>query len=155
MASLSLGNVPDDPVPDLEPFDIKATLRRMDEIRAGLRAAAAAEGRPILEVPSLPPMTEQEKAAEGELLAHLRSHFKGRHSPAKRSSLRSGARAIRLNWIASATASTLPPDAGRRYQCAASAAPRCSDSAGFIAAVLRHCPIVRLRRSTGRMEQRC
>lgn len=77
MASLSLGNVPDHPVPDLEPFDIKATLRRMDEIRAGLRAAAAAEGRPILEVPPLPPMTEQEKAAERELLARLRSQFKG------------------------------------------------------------------------------
>jgi plasmid stability protein len=60
-----------------EPFAIKATLRRMDEIRAGLRAAAAAEGRPILEVPPLPPMTEQEKAAERELLARLRSQFKG------------------------------------------------------------------------------
>jgi fructose-1,6-bisphosphatase/inositol monophosphatase family enzyme len=77
MASLSLGNVPDHPVPDLEPFDIKATLRRMEEIRAGLRAAAAAEGRPILEVPPLPPMTEQEQAAERELLARLRSQFKG------------------------------------------------------------------------------
>lgn len=77
MASLSLGNVPDNPVPDLEPFDIKATLRRMDEIRAGLRAAAAAEGRAILEVPPLPPMTGQEKAAERELLARLRSQFKG------------------------------------------------------------------------------
>jgi hypothetical protein len=77
MASLSLGNVPDDQVPDLEPFDIKATLQRMVEIRDGLRAAAAAEGRPILEVPTLPPMTEQEKAAERELLARLRSQFKG------------------------------------------------------------------------------
>ncbi|MCS5698823.1 hypothetical protein NZK32_07195 [Cyanobium sp. FGCU-52] len=77
MASLSLGNVPDDPVPDPEPFEMEGTLRRMVEIRAGLRAAAAAEGRPILEVPTLPPMTEQEKAAERELLDRLRSQFKG------------------------------------------------------------------------------
>jgi fructose-1,6-bisphosphatase/inositol monophosphatase family enzyme len=77
MASLSFGNVPDDPVPEPEPFEMEATLRRMDEILAGLRAAAAAEGRPILEVPPLPPMTEQEKAAERELLARLRSQFKG------------------------------------------------------------------------------
>lgn len=60
-----------------EPIAMAETLRRMDEIRAGLRAAAAAEGRAILEVPPLPPMTEQEKAAERELLARLRSQFKG------------------------------------------------------------------------------
>jgi plasmid stability protein len=60
-----------------EPFAMAETLRRMDEIRAGLRAAAAAAGRPILEVPTLSPMTEQEKAAERELLARLRSQFKG------------------------------------------------------------------------------
>jgi len=60
-----------------EPIAMAETLRRMEEIRAGLRAAAAAEGRPILEVPPLPPMTEQEKAAERELLARLRSQFKG------------------------------------------------------------------------------
>jgi hypothetical protein len=77
VASLSFGNVPDDPVTDPEPFEMEGTLRRIDEIRAGLRAAAAAEGRPILEVPPLPPMTEHEKAAERELLAHLRSQFKG------------------------------------------------------------------------------
>ena len=77
MASLSLGNVPDDPVPDPEPFEMEGPLQRMVEIRAGLRAAAAAEGRPILEVPTLPPMTEQEKAAERELLDRLRRQFKG------------------------------------------------------------------------------
>ena len=62
--------------PAAEPVDIEPTLRRMEEIRAGLRAKAAAEGREIREVPPLP-MTEEEKAAERELFAHLRSQFKG------------------------------------------------------------------------------
>jgi plasmid stability protein len=66
-----------EPVPEPEAFDIQATLRRMDEIRAGLRAAAAAEGRTILELPAPPPMTAEEKAAERELFARLRSQFKG------------------------------------------------------------------------------
>ncbi|MEX1317848.1 MAG: hypothetical protein AB1Z22_12095 [Synechococcaceae cyanobacterium] len=65
------------PQPAPEPVDIDATLRRMQEIRAGLRARAAAEGRPILELPPPPPMTEEEKAAERELFASLRSQFKG------------------------------------------------------------------------------
>lgn len=64
------------PQPAPEPVDIRAILRRMEEIRAGLRAKAAAEGREIREVPPLP-MTEEEKAAERELFAHLRSQFKG------------------------------------------------------------------------------
>jgi len=59
-----------------EPVNIEPTVRRMEEIRAGLRAKAAAEGREIRAVPPLP-MTEEEKAAERELFAHLRSQFKG------------------------------------------------------------------------------
>ncbi|KEF42168.1 MAG: hypothetical protein ER33_07345 [Cyanobium sp. CACIAM 14] len=59
-----------------EPVDIEPTLRRMEEIRAGLRAKAAAEGRDIRQVPPLP-MTEEEKAPERELFARLRSQFKG------------------------------------------------------------------------------
>jgi len=66
-----------EPVAEPEPVDLEATLKRMDEIRAGLRAAAVTKGRPILDVPLLPPMTEQEKAAERELFARLRSQFKG------------------------------------------------------------------------------
>ena len=57
-------------------MNIEPTVRRMEEIRAGLRAKAAAEGREIRAVPPLP-MTEEEKAAELELFAHLRSQFKG------------------------------------------------------------------------------
>ena len=63
--------------PAAEPVDIKPTLRRMEEISAGLRAKAAAEGREIRQVPPLPEMTEEEKAAERELFARLRSQFKG------------------------------------------------------------------------------
>jgi plasmid stability protein len=65
------------PQPAAEPVDIEPTLRRMREISAGLRAKAAAEGREIRQVPPLPPMTEEEKAAEREVFAHLRSQFKG------------------------------------------------------------------------------
>jgi|688.fasta_scaffold00840_5 plasmid stability protein len=65
------------PQPAAEPVDIEPTLRRMQEISAGLRAQAAAEGREIRQVPPLPEMTEEEKAAERELFARLRSQFKG------------------------------------------------------------------------------
>ena len=65
------------PQPAAEPVDIEPTLRRMQEISAGLRAQAAAEGREIRQVPPLPEMTEEEKAAERELFAGLRSQFKG------------------------------------------------------------------------------
>lgn len=65
------------PQPAAEPVDIEPTLRRMQEISAGLRAKAAAEGREIRQVPPLPEMTEEEKAAEREVFAHLRSQFKG------------------------------------------------------------------------------
>jgi len=64
------------PQPALEPVDIRAILRRMHEISAGLRAKAAAEGREVRDMPPLP-MTEEEKAAERELFARLRSQFKG------------------------------------------------------------------------------
>ena len=63
--------------PATEPVDIAPTLRRMQEISAGLRAKAAAEGREIRQVPPLPLMTEEEKAAERELFARMRSQFKG------------------------------------------------------------------------------
>lgn len=65
------------PQPAPGPVAIRTTLRRMQEISAGLRAKAAAEGRPILELPPRPPMTEAEQAAEHKLFAHLRSQFKG------------------------------------------------------------------------------
>ena len=65
------------PQPAAEPVDIEPTLRRMKEISAGLRAQAAAQGREIRQVPPLPEMTEEEKAAERELFARLRSQFKG------------------------------------------------------------------------------
>lgn len=65
------------PQPAAEPVDIEPTLRRMQEISAGLRAQAAAQGREIRQVPPLPEMTEEEKAAERELFARLRSQFKG------------------------------------------------------------------------------
>jgi len=57
------------------PVDIEPTLRRMDEIRAGLRARAAAEGRVIRQVPPPRPRTDEEKAAEIERFAHLRSQY--------------------------------------------------------------------------------
>ena len=65
------------PQPAAEPVGIEPTLRRMQEICAGLRAQAAAQGREIRQVPPLPEMTEEEKAAERELFARLRSQFKG------------------------------------------------------------------------------
>jgi len=63
--------------PSAEPVDIEPTLRRMDEIRAGLRAKAAAEGRVIRQLPPPRPRTDEEKAAELELFAHLRSQYTG------------------------------------------------------------------------------
>ena len=60
-----------------EPVNIEPTLRRMEEIRAGLRAKAAAEGREIRQVPPLPPMTEEEIQAQLDRWRELRSQFKG------------------------------------------------------------------------------
>jgi hypothetical protein len=57
--------------------NIEPTLRRMQEISAGLRAKAAAEGREIRQVPPLPPMTEEEVQSQLDRWRELRSHFKG------------------------------------------------------------------------------
>mgnify|MGYP003342293073 FL=1 len=59
------------------PVAIDSTLRRMEEIRAGLRAKAAAEGREALQPPPVPPLTPEEVAAQRARLAELRSQFKG------------------------------------------------------------------------------
>jgi plasmid stability protein len=63
--------------PATEPVDIAPTLRRMQEISAGLRAKAAAEGRAIRQVPPLPPMPEEEVQSQLDRWRELRSHFKG------------------------------------------------------------------------------
>jgi len=63
--------------PAPEPVNIEPTLRRIQEISAGLRAKAAAEGREIRQVPPLPPMTEEEVQAQLDRWRELRSHFKG------------------------------------------------------------------------------
>lgn len=65
------------PQPAAEPVDIAPTLRRMEEISAGLRAKAAAEGREIRQVPPLPPMTKEEIQAQLDRWRELRGHFKG------------------------------------------------------------------------------
>lgn len=65
------------PQPAAGPVDIKPTLRRMEEISAGLRAKAAAEGREIRQVPPLPAMTEEEIQAQLDRWRELRSQFKG------------------------------------------------------------------------------
>jgi hypothetical protein len=95
---LSLRNVPDDLVArlkarakrhrrslnnetiaalELAPVNIDSTLRRMEEIRAGLRAKAAAEGREALQPPPVPTLTPEEVAAQRAHFAELRSRFKG------------------------------------------------------------------------------
>jgi hypothetical protein len=48
----------------------------MQEISAGLRAKAAAEGREIRQVPPLPPMTEEEVQSQLHRWRELRSQFK-------------------------------------------------------------------------------
>lgn len=58
-------------------MSIDATLRRMKEIRDGLRARAAAEGREIRQLLPLPAMTPEELAAQKASFALLRSRFKG------------------------------------------------------------------------------
>ena len=57
--------------------DIDATLRRMEDIRAGLRAKAAAEGRGILLLPPPPPLTPEQIQAQRQRFAEQRSGFKG------------------------------------------------------------------------------
>jgi hypothetical protein len=57
--------------------DLDATLRRMEEIRAGLRSKAAAEGREILLLPTPPPLTPEQIQAQRVRFAEQRSGFKG------------------------------------------------------------------------------
>ncbi|MFN7899497.1 MAG: FitA-like ribbon-helix-helix domain-containing protein [Synechococcaceae cyanobacterium] len=63
--------------PVAAPVTIDSTLRRMEEIRAGLRAKAAAEGREALQPPPVPTRTSEEVAAQRARFAELRSRFKG------------------------------------------------------------------------------
>jgi plasmid stability protein len=65
------------PAPAAVPVDLDATLRRMDEIRAGLRAKAAAEGREIVQLPPPPPLTPEQIQAQLDHFAERRSRFKG------------------------------------------------------------------------------
>jgi len=112
MATLTLGNVPDElvarlkarakrhrrslnnetiaaleladatatgatPLPAAVPVDLDTTLRRMEEIRAGLRSKAAAEGREILLLPPPPLLTPKQIQAQRQRFAVQRSGFKG------------------------------------------------------------------------------
>lgn len=63
--------------PSAAPVNIDSTLRRMEEIRAGLRAKAAAEGREALQPPPVPMLTPEQVAAQRARFAELRSRFKG------------------------------------------------------------------------------
>jgi hypothetical protein len=65
------------PLPFAAPVDLDATLRRMEDIRAGLRAKAAAEGREILLLPPPPPLTPEQIQARRQRFAEQRSRFKG------------------------------------------------------------------------------
>jgi len=65
------------PLPAAESVDLDSTLRRMEEIRAGLRSKAAAEGREILLLPPPPPLTPEQVQAQRVRFAVQRSGFKG------------------------------------------------------------------------------
>jgi plasmid stability protein len=65
------------PLPAAVPVDLDTTLRRMEEIRAGLRSKAAAEGREILLLPPPPPLTPEQVQAQRVRFAEQRSGFKG------------------------------------------------------------------------------
>jgi hypothetical protein len=65
------------PPAEANPLPLEATLKRMDEVRAGLQAAATAEGRVIPRLPSPPPRTPEEVKAQLDRFAELRSRFKG------------------------------------------------------------------------------
>ena len=69
--------------------DLDATLRRLEEIRAGLRAKAAAEGKEILLLPPPPPLTPEQIQAQRVRFEEQRSGFKGPPPQVKRSSKRS------------------------------------------------------------------
>ena len=65
------------PLPAAVSVDLDATLRRMEEIRDGLRSKAAAEGREILLLPTLPPLTPEQIQAQRVRFVEQRSGFKG------------------------------------------------------------------------------
>jgi plasmid stability protein len=65
------------PLPAAVPVDLDTTLRRMEEIRAGLRSKAAAEGREILFLPPPPLLTPKQIQAQRQRFAVQRSGFKG------------------------------------------------------------------------------
>jgi len=65
------------PLPAAVSVDLDATLRRMEEIRAGLRSKAASEGREILLLPPPPPLTPEQVQAERVRFADQRSGLKG------------------------------------------------------------------------------
>jgi hypothetical protein len=52
-------------------------MRRIEEIRAGLRAKAAAEGKEILLLPPPPSLTPEQVQAQRQRFAEQRSGFKG------------------------------------------------------------------------------
>jgi len=65
------------PLPAAESVDLDATLRRLEEIRVGLRAKAAAEGREILLLPPPPLLTPEQIQAQRVRFVEQRSAFKG------------------------------------------------------------------------------
>ncbi len=65
------------PLPAAVSVGLDATLGRMEEIRAGLRAKAAAEGREILLLPPPPPLTPEQVQAQRVRFTEQRSGFKG------------------------------------------------------------------------------
>jgi plasmid stability protein len=65
------------PLPAAESVDLDDTLQRMEVIRAGLRAKAAAEGREILLLPPPPPLTPEQIQAQRVRFEEQRSGFKG------------------------------------------------------------------------------
>ena len=60
-----------------ESVDLEATLRRMDEIRAGLQARAASDGQEAQQLPPLPALTPDQIQTQLDRFAALRSRFKG------------------------------------------------------------------------------
>jgi hypothetical protein len=65
------------PPAEANPLPLEATSKRMDEVRAGLWAAATAEWRDIPRLPTPPPRTPEEvKAQLVDRFAELRSRFK-------------------------------------------------------------------------------
>jgi len=65
------------PLPAAVSVDLDTTLRRMEEIRARLRAKAAVEGREILLMPPPPPLTPEQIQAQRQRFSELRSVCKG------------------------------------------------------------------------------